>query len=145
MIGLIQRVSHAQVAVQGDTIGAIQQGSLVLIGIEKDDNEQKADRLLTRLLNYRLFEDEQGKMNLSLRDYHGGLLLVPQFTLVANTRKGNRPSFSRAAPPEQATELFDYLVEQAHIQHKPVAQGQFGANMQVGLTNTGPVTFWLQV
>jgi len=145
MIGLIQRVSHAQVAVQGDTIGAIKQGSLVLIGIEKDDDEQKADRLLTRLLNYRLFEDKQGKMNLSLRDCHGGLLLVPQFTLAANTHKGNRPSFSCAAPPEQATKLFDYLVGQAHIQHKPVAQGQFGANMQVGLTNSGPVTFWLQV
>ncbi len=145
MIGLMQRVTHAQVQVQGDTIGAIDQGSLVLIGVEKDDDEAKADRLLTRLLNYRLFEDEQGKMNLSLRDCQGGLLLVPQFTLAANTRKGNRPSFSSAAPPERATELFDYLVQQAHIQHHAVSQGQFGANMQVGLTNSGPVTFWLQV
>lgn len=145
MIGLIQRVSHAQVEVQGDTIAKIQQGGLVLVGIEKEDDENKANKLLSRLLNYRLFEDEHGKMNLSLRDCHGGLLLVPQFTLAANTRKGNRPSFSEAATPEHATLLFDYLVAQAQIQHKTVAKGQFGANMQVSLTNAGPVTFWLQV
>ncbi len=144
MIGLLQRVRQAAVAVNGSTIGKIDQGLLVLIGIEKKDTPSHADRLLHRLLGYRVFSDEQGKMNLSLTDIAGGLLLVPQFTLPADTRKGMRPSFSKAAPPEQGKELFDYLLAEARKAYQHVEAGQFAADMQVSLINDGPVTFWLQ-
>lgn len=145
MIGLLQRVSHARVEVDDQTIAAIGTGLAVLVGIEKDDDEKTADRLFQRLLGYRVFPDHENRMNLSLIDIGGGLLLVPQFTLPADTRKGMRPSFSSAAPPEQGRRLFDYMVDRARAQHTEVAAGEFGADMQVSLTNDGPVTFWLQV
>ncbi|MGD9842620.1 MAG: D-aminoacyl-tRNA deacylase [Steroidobacteraceae bacterium] len=145
MIALLQRVSHAQVQVNGVVVGRIDAGLLVLLGIERGDHEIQADRLLERLLSYRVFADTDGKMNLSLRDQGGGLLLVPQFTLAADTQRGTRPGFSPAAPPDVGNQLFHYMVSQAHIQHAAVAAGVFGANMQVTLCNDGPVTFWLQV
>jgi D-tyrosyl-tRNA(Tyr) deacylase len=145
MIALIQRVSRADVTVGGEVIGEIGPGLLALIGVEQADCEYQADRLLERLLGYRVFADGEGKMNLALRDTGGGLLLVPQFTLAADTRKGMRPGFSRAASPGEGERLFDYLLKQACHLHSPVAAGRFGADMQVGLTNDGPVTFWLQV
>ncbi len=145
MIALLQRVSSARVVVDGDTVGAIECGLLVLVGVESGDTANEADRLLERLLNYRVFSDAAGKMNLSVRDVGGGVLLVPQFTLAADTRKGLRPSFSSAAPPERGRTLFDHLWLQAQALHAPVAQGRFGADMKVTLTNDGPVTFWLQV
>ena len=144
MIGLLQRVSHADVQVDNKEIAAIEQGLLVLVGVEKTDTHADADRLLARILGYRVFADLHEKMNLSLKDIQGGLLLVPQFTLPADTRKGMRPSFTPSAPPEQGKALFEYLVSEAHIQHTDVGAGQFGANMQVHLINDGPVTFWLQ-
>lgn len=144
MIGLLQRVTHASVHVDGELIGAIDKGLLVLIGVEQGDDESNADKLLRRLLTYRVFSDDEGRMNRSLSDVAGGLLLVPQFTLAADTRKGARPSFSSAASPEQGRMLFDHLVKLARTAHPTVATGQFGANMQVSLTNDGPVTFWLQ-
>jgi D-tyrosyl-tRNA(Tyr) deacylase len=145
VIALLQRVSMAQVVIDGVTVGAIERGLLVLLGVEAGDGVPEADRLLERLLNYRVFNDEAGKMNLSLRDVSGGLLLVPQFTLAADTRKGLRPGFSTAAPPEQGRLLFEHVVMQAQRAHAPVATGRFGADMQVTLTNDGPVTFWLQL
>lgn len=145
MIGLLQRVSHASVTVEEQTVGQIGKGLLVLIGVERGDTTQQADRLLKRLLTYRVFNDAQGKMNVSLQEIGGGLLLVPQFTLPADTRKGSRPSFTPAASPEQGRVLFDYLFTQAKQQHPVVEQGQFGAHMLVSLVNDGPVTFWLQV
>ncbi|RPJ47116.1 MAG: D-tyrosyl-tRNA(Tyr) deacylase [Betaproteobacteria bacterium] len=145
MIALLQRVSAARVVVDGATAGAIGQGLLVLLGVEAADTNVEADRLVERILNYRVFADAAGKMNLSLREVRGGLLLVPQFTLAADTHKGLRPSFSTAASPERGRTLFDYAVAQAQRVHVPVAQGVFGAAMQVMLTNDGPVTFWLQV
>lgn len=145
MIGLLQRVSKAGVEVAGHNIGEIGPGLLVLVGVEKGDTEVQANRLLERLLGYRVFADNDDKMNLSLRDTGGGLFLVPQFTLVADTRKGARPSFSSAAPPDEGKRLFEYLVNKARDLHADVASGQFGADMQVSLTNDGPVTFWLQV
>ncbi len=145
MIGLLQRVRHAQVNIQDKTVAEIGIGLLVLVGIEKDDDESKADRLLQRLLGYRVFADDAGKMNLSLSDIHGGLLLVPQFTLAADTRKGTRPGFSGAATPGQAKQLFEYIKQQAMSSHERVACGEFGADMQVSLTNDGPVTFSLKV
>lgn len=145
MIGLLQRVSHADVVVEGQTVGATGRGLLVLVGVEKGDDHATAARLLERLLGYRVFPDEAGKMNLSLRDIGGGLLLVPQFTLAADTHKGTRPSFSSAAPPETGKALFDHFVELARDQHAEVATGVFGADMKVSLINDGPVTFWLQV
>ncbi|MDO8827416.1 D-aminoacyl-tRNA deacylase [Methylophaga sp.] len=146
MIALLQRVSQASVIInKNETIGRIDQGLLVLIGVEKMDTTAIADRLLQRVINYRVFSDADNKMNLSLLDINGGLLLVPQFTLPADTRKGNRPSFTSAAPPEQGKQLFDYLLDQANNLGLSVESGQFGANMQVSLTNDGPVTFWLQV
>lgn len=145
MIGLLQRVSEARVVVEGETVGEIARGLLVLIGVEAGDSEKEADRLLERLLGYRVFPDQQGKMNLSLRDVQGGLLLVPQFTLAADTKKGTRPSFSSAAPPADGQRLFEYLLAQACSAHAPVASGRFGADMKVALVNDGPVTFWLQV
>jgi D-tyrosyl-tRNA(Tyr) deacylase len=144
MIGLLQRVSAAQVHVDGELIGAIGRGLLVLVGIERGDGEAQADRLLDRLLGYRVFPDAGGKMNLSVRDVAGGVLLVPQFTLAADTRKGTRPSFTPAAAPEDGARLFEYLLELAHRQYPIVVGGRFGADMQVSLTNDGPVTFWLQ-
>ncbi|MDT8403672.1 D-aminoacyl-tRNA deacylase [Sulfuriflexus sp.] len=145
MIGLLQRVSKAGVDVAGQNIGETGPGLLVLVGVEKGDTEVQANRLLERLLGYRVFADNDDKMNLSLRDTGGGLLLVPQFTLAADTRKGARPSFSSAAPPDEGKRLFEYLVNKARDLHADVASGQFGADMQVSLTNDGPVTFWLQV
>lgn len=144
MIGLLQRVAAAQVEVDGDPVGAIDAGLLVLIGVERGDTEIQADRLLERLLGYRVFADADGKMNRSLREIGGGLLLVPQFTLAADTRKGMRPSFTPAASPAEGERLFGYLVERAQRQLTPVATGRFGAHMRVGLTNDGPVTFWLR-
>lgn len=145
MIGLLQRVTEAAVRVDDEVVGAVGQGLLVLIGVERDDTEVQADRLLERLLGYRVFADGAGKMNRSLQDIGGGLLLVPQFTLPADTRKGSRPSFTPAAPPEQGQRLFDYILQRAREIHAPVAAGRFGADMKVSLVNDGPVTFWLQV
>ncbi len=145
MIALLQRVNQASVSVAGNTIASIDRGLLVLLGVEKADDQQKADRLISRMLGYRVFEDEQGKMNLSLQDVQGQLLLVPQFTLAADTNRGMRPSFSSAAIPEEGERWFDYVAEQCRYQLGQVQLGQFGADMQVGLVNDGPVTFWLQV
>lgn len=145
MIGLLQRVTRAEVTVAGECVGAIDMGLTVLLGVERGDGEAQAERLLERLLGYRVFADEQGKMNLSLRDVGGGLLLVPQFTLPADTRKGMRPSFTTAAAPDEGRRLFDYLVARARELHPVVETGRFGADMQVSLVNDGPVTFWLQV
>ncbi len=145
MIGLLQRVRSASVVVDGQTIGNISRGLLVLVGIERDDTEARADRLLERLLGYRVFPDDQGKMNLGLQAIGGGLLLVPQFTLVADTAKGMRPSFSRGAEPALGQRLFDHLLVRARAQHAYTESGRFGADMQVALVNDGPVTFWLQV
>ncbi|MBX9905595.1 MAG: D-tyrosyl-tRNA(Tyr) deacylase [Burkholderiales bacterium] len=145
MIALLQRVSMAQVVIDGATVGAIERGLLVLLGVEAGDTVAEADRLLDRLLKYRVFNDEAGKMNLSLRDIGGGLLLVPQFTLAADTGKGLRPGFSTAALPEQGGVLFEHVAARARAAHARVATGCFGADMQVTLTNDGPVTFWLQV
>lgn len=145
MIGLLQRVTDAQVSVQGSVVGRIGAGLLVLLAVEPADTEAQADRLVERLVGYRVFEDADGRMNLSLADTGGGLLLVPQFTLAANTGKGMRPSFTGAAPPELGQRLFDYAVSRARsLLGDRVATGRFGAHMQVSLTNDGPVTFWLQ-
>ena len=145
MRGLLQRVRGARVEVAGEVVGAIDQGLLVLVAVEPEDSREHADKLLHKLLNYRVFSDEQGKMNKSLKDVGGGLLLVSQFTLAADTRNGLRPSFSTAAPPAHGAELFDYLLQQANSQYAPVASGRFGADMQVHLVNDGPVTFMLQI
>ncbi|MES2323942.1 MAG: D-aminoacyl-tRNA deacylase [Pseudomonadota bacterium] len=145
MIALLQRVSHASVVVDGATVGAIGAGLLVLLCAEKGDSEKEADALLAKLLAYRVFGDEAGKMNRSLSDVAGGLLLVPQFTLAADTNSGTRPSFTPAAKPEDGLRLFNYVERQARARHAIVASGQFGADMKVSLTNDGPVTFWLQV
>jgi D-tyrosyl-tRNA(Tyr) deacylase len=144
MKGLLQRVSSARVDVSGATVGAIDQGLLVLVGVEPQDTRASADKLLHKLLNYRVFSDADGKMNLSLSDVGGGLLLVSQFTLAADTKSGMRPSFSKAAPPALGAELFDYLLGKAKTTHEKVAAGQFGADMQVHLVNDGPVTFLLE-
>ncbi len=144
MIGLIQRVIRAEVSTQGRPLGTIGRGTLALIGVRRGDDRAGAERLLERLLAYRIFPDTAGRMNLSLRDAGGGLLLVPQFTLAADTHKGTRAGFSAAAPPEQARELFAHLVREAQRRHTPVASGEFGADMQVELINDGPVTFWLE-
>ena len=145
MISIIQRVSHATVTVNKKDIGKIGQGIMALLAVEKEDTEKEADRLLERILNYRIFSDADDRMNLSLRDCKGGLLLVPQFTLAADTRKGNRPSFTSAAAPEKSKILFEYCLQQAKRNYGRVECGQFGANMQVSLVNDGPVTFTLQV
>lgn len=145
MIGLLQRVSRASVAVDGREVAAIGGGLLVLVGVERGDAEPQADRLLERLLAYRVFGDSAGRMNLDLGQSGGELLLVPQFTLAADTRKGNRPSFTPAAPPELGERLFGYLYERARQSHPRTRAGVFGAHMQVELVNDGPVTFWLQV
>ncbi len=145
MIGLIQRVSHAQVIVSGQEVGRIDAGLLVLLGVERGDTSHEADRLLERIITYRVFADAAGKMNVSLADHGGGLLLVPQFTLAADTKRGTRPGFSTAAPPDIGEHLFNYVVERARSQLTQVNTGIFGADMQVSLCNEGPVTFWLQV
>lgn len=144
MIGLLQRVSEGRVEIDGASVGEIGRGLVVLIGVQRGDDHARADRLLERLLGYRVFPDEGGRMNLSLREIGGGLLLVPQFTLAADTRKGTRAGFSSAAEPVLGERLFNHLVEQAGQRHQPVASGVFGADMQVGLVNDGPVTFWLE-
>lgn len=144
MIALIQRVSRASVEVEGVTLGAIGRGLLALVAVRPEDTEGNAARLAERLLNYRVFPDAAGRMNLSLREAGGGLLLVPQFTLAADTRKGNRPGFSGAAPPAQAAALFARLLELAAALHTPIESGRFGADMQVALVNDGPVTFWVE-
>ena len=145
MIGLIQRVSWAKVEVEEQLIAQINQGILVLVGMEKNDEQPQADKLLHRLLNYRIFADSDDKMNLSVTDIQGGLLLVPQFTLAANTKKGLRPSFSSAKPPLEAESLFLYLLNQAQSEYNSVESGQFGADMKVSLLNDGPVTFSITV
>jgi len=144
MIGLLQRVARAHVKVDGKTIASIERGLLVLIGVERNDGHAQADRLLERLISYRVFPDESGRMNFGLRDTSGGLLLVPQFTLAADTNKGTRASFTPAADPEHSEILFDYLVAMARQNHPDTASGIFGENMQVGLVNDGPVTFLLE-
>ena len=144
MIALIQRVSRAEVRVAQRQVGTIDAGILALIGVTREDNVQSADRLLQRVLGYRVFPDADGRMSLSLRDIHGGLLQVPQFTLAADTNKGTRAGFSTAAAPDDARRLFGHLVERARTVHPAVATGEFGAEMRVSLTNEGPVTFWLE-
>jgi len=145
MIALLQRVSRADVVVDGAQIGAIGAGLMVLVCAERGDTEKQADALLSKLLAYRVFADDAGKMNRSVTDVGGGLLLIPQFTLAADTRSGTRPSFTPAAAPADGLRLFEHFVAQARRQHATVATGRFGADMQVSLTNNGPVTFWLQV
>lgn len=143
MIALLQRVNEARVEVAGDCIGKIGEGTLALIGVQPGDTEAIANQFVSRILNYRMFSDAQGKMNVALNDIQGGLLLVPQFTLAANTRKGRRPSFTSAATPEQGAEIFQALVSAAVACYPKVECGQFGADMQVHLINDGPVTFIL--
>lgn len=145
MITVIQRVSHAEVRVEGQVVGQIDRGLLALVAIEKGDTDNEAQRLADRLLGYRLFSDAEGKMNLSVQDIQGGVLLVSQFTLAADTRKGMRPSFTPAADPATGRQLFDRLVEYVRERHGTVATGQFGADMQVALINDGPVTFTLRI
>jgi len=145
MIGLLQRVSRASVEVGGRQVASIGRGLLVLVGVQPADTEAEADQLLARLLDYRVFPDANDRMNLSLRDIDGGLLLVPQFTLAADTSRGRRPSFTSAAPPALGARLFDYLVTRARAQRADVGSGVFGADMQVALVNDGPVTFWLEI
>lgn len=145
MISIIQRVTEAKVTVSGKDVGIIQQGIMALVAVEKNDSTVQADRLLERILNYRIFADADDKMNLSLRDIQGGLLLVPQFTLAADTQKGNRPSFASAAPPQKGLELFGYLQQKARLIFPNCQFGEFGADMKVALINDGPVTFTLRV
>ena len=145
MIGLLQRVTSAKVEIGADTVGAIGRGLVVLIGVERGDTGREGDRLVERLLGYRVFPDAEGRMNRSVADIGGALLLVPQFTLPADTRKGARPSLSNAAPPEVGKHLFDHVVGRARALHPLVETGRFGARMQVTLTNDGPVTFTLRV
>ena len=144
MIALIQRVSSARVEVDDRVVGAIDGGLLALVAVERGDGQAQADRLLDRLLGYRIFDDGQGRMNRSLVDAGGGLLLVSQFTLAADTQKGMRPSFTPAASPDEGRRWFDYLLQQAQARHSIVATGEFGAHMRVSLVNDGPVTFWLR-
>jgi len=144
MIALLQRVSEASVRIGGTTVASIGPGLLALVGVRPPDTDEHARRLLDRLLHYRIFADAAGRMNLSLVEVRGGLLLVPQFTLAADTRKGLRPGFSHAAPPEQGRRLFESMLLHAQQHHAPVASGVFGADMQLSLTNDGPVTIWLE-
>ncbi|QOC22282.1 D-tyrosyl-tRNA(Tyr) deacylase [Wenzhouxiangella sp. AB-CW3] len=145
MIGLIQRVSGASVDSEGERLGSIGPGLLVLVGFRKGDRSERIPRFVERLINYRVFPDEAGRMNRSLQDIGGGLLLVPQFTLAADTNSGNRPSFTPAAPPEEGRALFDQVLERAASIWPHTAAGRFGADMQVRLVNDGPVTFWIEV
>jgi D-tyrosyl-tRNA(Tyr) deacylase len=144
MISVIQRVTTAKVTVNNNDIGNIGIGIMALVAVEKEDTQKEAERLLERILNYRIFADDNDRMNLSLRDINGGLLIIPQFTLAADTKKGNRPSFISAASPEKGLQLFDYLQGLATITYNQVQFGQFGADMQVSLINNGPVTFTLR-
>ncbi|KTD51253.1 D-aminoacyl-tRNA deacylase [Legionella quateirensis] len=144
MLTVIQRVTEARVEVNKTTIGKIEQGLMILCGFEPDDTENQLKRMLDKCINYRIFDDGQGKMNLSLKEVNGGLLLVPQFTLMADTQKGLRPSFSNAAPPELGRQLFDQLLSMAHQAYPKTECGSFGANMQVHLCNDGPVTFLMK-
>jgi len=144
MLTVIQRVTEARVDVDNQTLGKISQGLLILCGFEPQDTAEQLNRMLTKCINYRIFDEGQGKMNLSLKDINGGLLLVPQFTLMADTQKGLRPSFSKAAPPELGRQLFDHLLSLAEHLYPGTQSGCFGANMQVHLCNDGPVTFLLQ-
>lgn len=143
MIGLLQRVTHADVSVGGELVGKIDRGLMVLVAVHRDDAPKDIARLAERLLGYRVFPDDEGRMNLSVRDIRGGLLLVPQFTLTADTKKGTRASFTRGAAPEKASDYFDQLVAACRKGLDTVETGVFGADMQVSLTNDGPVTFWL--
>lgn len=145
MIGLLQRVSQGWVDIDDERVGEIGQGLVVLVGVEPEDTVDLACALIDRILRYRVFSDDAGKMNLSLVDVNGGILLVPQFTLAADTTRGRRPSFSTAAPPELGKALFEVAVDHAIRHHDPVQCGRFGADMKVGLVNNGPVTFWLHV
>jgi D-tyrosyl-tRNA(Tyr) deacylase len=145
MIALLQRVLEAKVTVDGAIVGAIGTGLMVLLCAERNDSEKQADALLAKMLSYRVFADDAGKMNRSLADTGGGLLLVPQFTLAADTQSGTRPSFTPAAALDEGQRLFDYFTAKAREKHRQVETGQFGAHMQVSLTNDGPVTFWLQI
>lgn len=145
MIALIQRVSQAAVAVDGSTIGAINSGLLILLGVEKDDDQQTAKRLCEKVIGYRIFSDPQGKMNLNVQQAGGSLLVVSQFTLAADTKKGMRPSFSGGAEPQAAEQLYQHFVQQCLDHGITTETGQFAADMQVSLVNDGPVTFWLQV
>jgi D-tyrosyl-tRNA(Tyr) deacylase len=144
MIALLQRVSRASVVVETITVGAIGAGLMVLVCAERNDTEKEADALLAKLLGYRVFPDDAGKMNRSVADVSGGLLLVPQFTLAADTRSGTRPSFTPAAAPQEGRRLFEHFVAQARKRHPAVETGRFGAHMEVSLVNDGPVTFWLE-
>jgi D-tyrosyl-tRNA(Tyr) deacylase len=144
MRGLIQRVSQAKVEVSGETVGEIGAGILLLLGVEREDNEAKADKLFHKVQNYRIFSDDAGKMNLSLQDIRGELLVVSQFTLVAETAKGMRPGFSKGATPAEGERLYNYFVNKAKETGLKIQTGQFAADMQVSLTNDGPVTFWLE-
>ena len=144
MIALLQRVSSASVVVDGETIGEIGRGLLVLLAVHRDDSEKDIARMAERIVGYRVFPDGEDRMNNSLRDIDGGLLLVPQFTLAADTKKGTRASFTRAAPPEMGSEYFDRVVGACKDHLAVVETGEFGANMQVSLVNDGPVTFWLE-
>lgn len=145
MIALLQRVTEAAVHVNGQEVSSIGKGILALVAVQREDSEKQADRLLERVLSYRIFPDAEGRMNLDLRQSGGGLLLVPQFTLAANTGKGNRPSFASAATPDVGRRLFEYMVQNAGQTFEPVENGVFGADMKVSLVNDGPVTFWLEV
>lgn len=145
MLGLIQRVKHASVTVDNEIVGEIQQSILLLLGIQKADTEETVNKLIDKLLSYRIFSDADNKMNCSVQQIDGGVLVVSQFTLAADTKKGTRPSFSSAAPPAQAQALYDYFVTQLRTKHNKVATGIFAADMQVGLLNDGPVTFMLEM
>lgn len=145
MIALIQRVTEAKVVVNNKNVGEIEQGLLVFVGIEKNDNDDYVSRLVNKLLSYRVFADVEDKMNLSVQDINASVLLVPQFTLAADTQKGSRPSFSSAAPPAEGERLFNEFVRQTKTNYEKVATGVFGADMKISLLNDGPVTFWLQV
>jgi D-aminoacyl-tRNA deacylase len=144
VIALVQRVTEARVAVGGETLGAVGRGVLALVGVERGDSAREGERLAERVLGYRIFPDAEGRMNRSLADIGGGLLVVPQFTLAADTRSGTRPGFSTAASPEDGARLFEAFVQACRARHAEVATGRFGADMRVSLVNDGPVTFWLQ-
>lgn len=145
MLGLIQRVTSASVSVNHEIVGEIQQGVLLLLGIQKTDTEETANKLIDKILAYRIFADANNKMNCNVQQIDGGILVVSQFTLAADTKKGLRPSFSSAAPPQQAQELYNYFVTQLRSKHEKVATGIFAADMQVSLVNNGPVTFMLEM
>ncbi|MEM8843665.1 MAG: D-aminoacyl-tRNA deacylase [Pseudomonadota bacterium] len=144
MIALIQRVSSAQVIIEGSVVASIETGALALVAVQQDDSQKQVERMVNRIMNYRIFPDNAGKMNLSLIDVEGGLLFVPQFTLIADTTRGNRPSFSKNVSPELGQQMFKQLLEYAKTQYCHVQHGVFGADMQVSLVNDGPVTFWLE-